>query len=97
LAAGRTTARWRPIGPRSVDKWARGHATAQGASAGAVAVQAPAKPGPAITLVRAHGDLPLRYARLRRSIQATFGTQIRMTPLPGVLTDALRLVDELAR
>ena len=56
-----------------------------------------ARPGPAIALVRAHGDLPLRYARLRRNIQATFGTQIRMTPLPGVLTDALRLVDELAR
>jgi hypothetical protein len=56
-----------------------------------------AKPGPAIALVRAHGDLPLRYARLRRNIQASFGTQIRMTPLPGVLTDALRLVDDLAR
>jgi hypothetical protein len=56
-----------------------------------------AKPGPAIALVCAHGDLPLRYARLRRNIQATFGTQIRMTPLPGVLTDALRLVDDLAR
>jgi hypothetical protein len=52
---------------------------------------------PAIALVRAHGDLLLRYARLRRSIQATFGTQIRMTPLPGVLTEALRLVDDLAR
>jgi hypothetical protein len=56
-----------------------------------------AKPGSAIALVRAHGDLPLRYARLRRSIHATFGTQIRMIPLPGVLTDALRLVDDLAR
>jgi hypothetical protein len=55
-----------------------------------------AKPGPAIALVRAQGDLPLRYARLRRSIQATFGTQIRMTPLPGGLAEALRLVDELA-
>ena len=55
-----------------------------------------AKPGPAIALVRARGDLPLRYARLRRSIQVTFGTQIRMTPLPGLLTEALRLVDDLA-
>jgi hypothetical protein len=55
-----------------------------------------AKPGPAIALVRARGDLPLRYARLRRSIQVTFGTQIRMTPLPGLFTEALRLVDELA-
>jgi hypothetical protein len=56
-----------------------------------------AKPGPAIALVPARRDLPLRYARLRRNIQATFGTQIRMTPLPGRLTEALRLVDELAR
>ena len=56
-----------------------------------------AKPGPAIALVPARGDLPLRYARLRRNIQAAFGTQIRITPLPGQLTEALRLVDELAR
>ncbi len=56
-----------------------------------------AKPGPAIALVRAHGDLPLRYARLRWSIQVTFGTRIHMTPLPGRLTEALRLVDDLAR
>jgi hypothetical protein len=55
-----------------------------------------AKPGPAIALVPARRDLPLRYARLRRNIQAAFGTQIRMTPLPGQLTEALRLVDELA-
>src|SRR5205823_3260238 len=53
--------------------------------------------GPAIALVPARGDLPLRYARLRRNIQAAFGTQIRITPLPGQLTEALRLVDELAR
>ena len=50
-----------------------------------------------IALVPARRDLPLRYARLRRNIQAAFGTQIRMTPLPGRLTEALRLVDELAR
>ena len=56
-----------------------------------------AKPGPAIALVPARSDLPLRYARLRRNIQAAFGTQIHMTPLPGRLTEALRLVDELAR
>jgi hypothetical protein len=55
-----------------------------------------AKPGPAIALVPARRDLPLRYARLRRNIQAAFGTQIRMIPLPGQLTEALRLVDELA-
>ena len=56
-----------------------------------------ARPGPAIALVPARHDLPLQYARLRRNIQATFGTEIRMTPLPGRLTEALRLVDELAR
>jgi hypothetical protein len=56
-----------------------------------------AKPGPAIALVPARRDLPLRYARLRRNIQAAFGTQIRMIPLPGRLPEALRLVDELAR
>jgi hypothetical protein len=53
-----------------------------------------ARPGPAIALVRARGDLPMRYARLRRTIQATFGAQIRMTRLPGLLTEALRLVDD---
>ena len=56
-----------------------------------------ARAGPVIALVTARRDLPLRYARLRRYIQATFGTQIRVTPLPGRLAEALRLVDELAR
>ncbi len=37
------------------------------------------------------------WHRPGRSIQAMFGTRIRMTPLPGVLTGALRLVDDLAR
>jgi hypothetical protein len=56
-----------------------------------------ARPGPAIALVPARGDLLLRYARLRRNIQDALGTQIRMTPLPGRLAEALHLVDELAR
>jgi hypothetical protein len=38
----------------------------------------------------------MRYARLRRTIQGTFGAQIRMTRLPGLLPEALRLVGELA-
>jgi hypothetical protein len=42
-------------------------------------------------------DLPFRYARLRRSVLAGFGTQLRMTALPGRLTEALRLTDKLAR
>jgi hypothetical protein len=50
--------------------------------------------GLALALVGAGGDLPFRYARLRRTVHATFGTQIRMTPLPGRLTEALRLVDQ---
>jgi hypothetical protein len=52
--------------------------------------------GPAIALVRAHGDLPARYANLRRTIRLSRGAQLRMTPLPALLTEALRLVDELA-
>src|SRR5437764_556325 len=83
---------------------ARGEAGLAAAGATALAAAFPggetlslAKPGPAIALVPARGDLPLRYARLRRNIQAAFGTQIRITPLPGQLTEALRLVDELAR
>jgi hypothetical protein len=56
-----------------------------------------ARAGPVIALVTVRRDLRLRYARLRRNIQATFGTQIRMTPLPGRLAEALSLVDELAR
>ncbi len=52
--------------------------------------------GPAIALVRERADLAIRYATLRRRIQDTFGAQIRMTPLPGVLAEALRIVDELS-
>ena len=51
----------------------------------------------AIALVRVRADLPMRCARLRRTIRSTFGTQIRMARLPGLLPEALRLVDELAR
>jgi hypothetical protein len=55
--------------------------------------------GPAIALVRARDDLPARYAKLRRTVRVrlTSGAQIRMAPLPARLTEALRLVDELAR
>lgn len=52
--------------------------------------------GPAIALVRARGDLPARYANLRRTVRLSRGAQLRMTPLPALLTEALRLVDELA-
>ena len=55
------------------------------------------EPGSAIALVRACDDLALRYALLRRTIQATFGTQTGMFRLPGLLREALRLVDQLAR
>jgi hypothetical protein len=55
--------------------------------------------GPAIALVRARDDLPVRYANLRRTVRVrlTCGALIRMAPLPAQLTEALRLVDELAR
>jgi len=53
-----------------------------------------ARPGLALALVGAAGDLPLRYARLRRMIQVTLGAQVQMTRLPRGLTEALRLVDD---
>lgn len=53
--------------------------------------------GPAIALVRACGDLPARYASLRRTVRLARGARLRMAPLPALLTEALRLVDELAR
>jgi hypothetical protein len=52
--------------------------------------------GPAIALVRERADLPMRYAKLRRRIQDTFGAQIQMTRLPDALAGALRIVDELS-
>jgi len=55
------------------------------------------EPGPVIALVRVRDDLALRYARLRRTVQATFGTSTGMFRLPGLLPEALRLVDQLAR
>jgi hypothetical protein len=54
------------------------------------------QPGPAVALVQASGDLALRYARLRRTIQATFGTETSMNRLPSLLPEALHLVDQLA-
>lgn len=55
-----------------------------------------ARPGPAIALVRVCGDLPFRFTGLRRTINAAFGTQVRMVRLPARLEDAARLLDELA-
>jgi hypothetical protein len=52
--------------------------------------------GPALALVGARGDLPIRYTRLRRTIQAMSGAQLRLTRLPKALAEALRLVDEVA-
>jgi hypothetical protein len=55
-----------------------------------------ASPGLVIALVQARGDLPARYAGLRRAIRLAGPAQIRMAPLPALLAEALRLVDELA-
>jgi hypothetical protein len=52
--------------------------------------------GPAIALVRSRADLPARYQNLRRAVRRTCGARIEIAPLPALLTEALRLVDELA-
>jgi hypothetical protein len=52
--------------------------------------------GPAIALVRADSDLPARFENLRRTIRRTRGAHFEIAPLPALLTEALRLVDELA-
>lgn len=57
---------------------------------------ADASPRSVIALVKARGDLPARYAGLRRAIRISGGAQVRMAPLPALLAEALRLVDELA-
>jgi hypothetical protein len=49
----------------------------------------------AIALVRSRPDLPIRHARLRRTIWGSGGAQIQLTRLPWLLPEALRLVNEL--
>jgi hypothetical protein len=88
--------------PRRADPWQRlagaillGHDLRSAFPGGDTLSQAP-EPGPGIALVRARGDMPARYAILRRTLRLRCGAQIRMIPLPALLTEALRLVDELA-
>ena len=50
----------------------------------------------AIALVCDRPDLPIRHARLRRTIWGSRGAQIRLTRLPRLLPEALRLVTDLA-
>jgi hypothetical protein len=88
--------------PGLADPWQRltaaillGHDLRRAFPGGDTLSQAPG-PGAAIALVRACGDTPARYAGLRRILRLRCGAQIRMVPLPALLTEALRLVDELA-
>jgi hypothetical protein len=53
-------------------------------------------PGTSLALVRADDRMPARYAKLRRTLAARDGAQIRMTLLPAKLPEALSLVDRLA-
>jgi hypothetical protein len=53
-------------------------------------------PGAGIALVQVRWDLPSRYTDLRHAMQVTCGTQTRIIPLPARLSEALRLVEDLA-
>jgi hypothetical protein len=52
--------------------------------------------GAGIALIAARPDTAVRYARLRRAVEFGYGARIHMCTLPAVLSEALRLVDELA-
>jgi hypothetical protein len=52
--------------------------------------------GAGLALVRVRPDLAARVERLRRTVGFGYGAHARMCFLPAVLTEALRLVDELA-
>src|SRR5579859_6939969 len=52
--------------------------------------------GTGLALVRADDSMPARYARLRRVLTVRDRADIRMTQLPALLPEALRLVDRLA-
>jgi hypothetical protein len=84
------------------DPWLRmagairlGHDLRTAFPGGETLAQAPG-PGAGIALVRVRWDLPARYAELCRAVQLTCGAQTRISPLPAVLPEALRLVAELA-
>ena len=52
--------------------------------------------GAGIALINAHADTTARYTKLRRTVELGYGARTWMSSLPALLTEALRLVDELA-
>jgi hypothetical protein len=52
--------------------------------------------GAGIALITASTDLAGRVERLRRTVELGYGARTRVSSLPALLTEALRLVDELA-
>jgi hypothetical protein len=87
---------------RRPDRWRRlaadillGHDLRAVFPGGDTLAQSPVS-GAGIALTAAHADLAARYARLCRTVELGYGAQTRMSSLPALLTDALRLVDELA-
>jgi len=88
--------------PRPSDPWRRmtgairlGHDLRAAFPGGDTLSQTPG-PGAGVALVRLQGDTPARYADLRRAVRLACGAQTQITPLPALLTEALRLVNELA-
>jgi hypothetical protein len=84
------------------DRWHRlaeairlGHDLRTAFPGGETLAQAPG-PGAGIALVRVRWDLPTRYAELCRAVQLTCAARTRISPLPAMLPEALRLVAELA-
>jgi hypothetical protein len=87
--------------PRRPDPWRRmaadillGH-DLRATFPGGTLAQSPLS-GAGFALVVTSGDFPARCARLRRVAELGYGARTRTASLPVPLTEALRLVDELA-
>jgi hypothetical protein len=89
-----------PLPP--ADQWHRlagairlGHDLRAAFPGGETLAQAPG-PGAGLALVRVRWDLPARYAELCHAVQLSCRAHTRISPLPAMLPEALRLVAELA-
>jgi hypothetical protein len=87
---------------RRPDPWRRlasdillGHDLRAAFPGGDTLAQSPVS-GAGIALIGARTDITARYTKLRRTVELGYGARTRMSPLPASLTEALRLVDELA-
>jgi hypothetical protein len=87
---------------RRPDPWRRlavdillGHDLRAAFPGGATLAQSPVS-GAGLALINAQAGLTARYTKLRRTVELGYGAQTRMSSLPALLTEALRLVDELA-